>query len=273
MIPTDAASLISLLGFITGTILYSMLLWMVLSSRPASNRLALLTGVLGVLWNLGSFGAWGLPGTGIAASIPLLLAIAYGSLCFLPAVVVHSAFRTGEGWARPWNVVAVTVAYSMSAVATVLHFHSAIAFGTAPSHLALRGLTIGFAGLLLVLLLIIRGQHGRTRGLWVAALAVFAVSALHLSSGEHGGEDPWWLALPGHHASLPLVLAILYQDYRFALADIFLKRALSLILLVGLVAGVYGLGDRLYRNHVSFVKDEAPEIGRGISFGYAVRFY
>jgi LytS/YehU family sensor histidine kinase len=50
------------------------------------------------------------------------------------------------------------------------------------------------------------------------------------------------LALLGHHASLPLVLAILYQDYRFALADIFLKRALSLMLLVGLVFGVYGIG-------------------------------
>ena len=103
-------------------------------------------------------------------------------------------------------------------------------------------MTIGFVGLLVALLLITRRQQGWTRGLWVAALAVFAVSALHLSGDDHGGEDPWWLALLGHHASLPLALAILYQDYRFALADIFLKRALSLILLVGLVFGVYGLG-------------------------------
>jgi iron complex outermembrane receptor protein len=38
-------------------------------------------------------------------------------------------------------------------------------------------------------------------------------------------------------------------------------------------ANFFNIGDRLYRNHVSFVKDEAPEIGRGVSFGYAVRFY
>jgi iron complex outermembrane receptor protein len=38
-------------------------------------------------------------------------------------------------------------------------------------------------------------------------------------------------------------------------------------------ANFFNMGDRLYRNHVSFVKDVAPEIGRGISFGYAVRFY
>ena len=61
----------------------------------------------------------------------------------------------------------------------------------------------------------------------MVALAVFAVSALHLS--HHEGQDyPWWIELAGHHASLPLVVVILYQDYRFALADIFLKRALLL---------------------------------------------
>jgi two-component system LytT family sensor kinase len=240
MIPTDAASLISLLGFITGTILYAMLLWMVLSARPRSNHLALLTGILGIFWNLGSFAAWGLPGMGITVEVPLLLAMAFGALCFLPAVVVHSTLRTGEGWAKPWNVVAVTIAYSVSAVATVFHFHSAIVFGSAPSHVALRGMTIGFVGLLAALLLITGRQQGWARGLWVAALAV--LSALHLSGDDHGGEDPWWLALLGHHASLPLALAILYQDYRFALADIFLKRALSLILLVGMVFGVYGMG-------------------------------
>jgi hypothetical protein len=242
MIPADAASVINLLGFITGTALYAMLLWMVLSSRRASNPLALLTGILGVLWNLGSFAAWGLPGVGIGVEVPLLMAAAFGALCLLPAVVVHSVFRTGEGWASPWNIIAVASAYSMAGAATVVHFHSAIVFGTAPSHLALRGVTIGFAALFLILLLRTRGQRGRTRGLWIAALAVFAVSALHLSGDDHRAEDPLWLALLGHHASLPLVLAILYQDYRFALADIFLKRALSLILLVGLVFGVYGLG-------------------------------
>ena len=32
-------------------------------------------------------------------------------------------------------------------------------------------------------------------------------------------------------------------------------------------------GDRLYRNHVSFIKDLAPEIGRGIRFSYAVKYF
>ena len=41
----------------------------------------------------------------------------------------------------------------------------------------------------------------------------------------------------------------------------------------GTFANLFNIGDRLYRNHVSFVKDVAPEIGRGVSFGYSVRFF
>lgn len=35
----------------------------------------------------------------------------------------------------------------------------------------------------------------------------------------------------------------------------------------------YNLTDKLYRNHLSFIKDYAPEMGRGIRFGYTVRFF
>jgi iron complex outermembrane receptor protein len=35
----------------------------------------------------------------------------------------------------------------------------------------------------------------------------------------------------------------------------------------------FNLGDRLYRNHLSFIKDRAPEIGRGVRFTYTVRFF
>lgn len=35
----------------------------------------------------------------------------------------------------------------------------------------------------------------------------------------------------------------------------------------------YNLTDKLYRNHLSFIKDFAPEPGRGIRFGYTFRFF
>jgi iron complex outermembrane receptor protein len=35
----------------------------------------------------------------------------------------------------------------------------------------------------------------------------------------------------------------------------------------------FNLGDRVYRNHLSFIKDLAPEIGRGVRFTYTVRAF
>lgn len=37
--------------------------------------------------------------------------------------------------------------------------------------------------------------------------------------------------------------------------------------------GTSNLGDRLYRNHLSFIKDLAPEQGRNFRFSYSVRFF
>jgi iron complex outermembrane recepter protein len=36
---------------------------------------------------------------------------------------------------------------------------------------------------------------------------------------------------------------------------------------------VFNIGDRLYRNHSSFIKDLAPEIGRGVKFSYTLKFF
>ena len=36
---------------------------------------------------------------------------------------------------------------------------------------------------------------------------------------------------------------------------------------------VFNIGDRLYRNHSSFIKELAPEIGRGVRFTYRMRFF
>lgn len=38
-------------------------------------------------------------------------------------------------------------------------------------------------------------------------------------------------------------------------------------------AEAFNLGDRLYRNHLSFIKDRAAEIGRGVRFTYTMRFF
>jgi iron complex outermembrane receptor protein len=35
----------------------------------------------------------------------------------------------------------------------------------------------------------------------------------------------------------------------------------------------YNLTDETYRNHTSFIKDLAPELGRGVKVSYSVRFF
>ncbi|MGH9823388.1 MAG: histidine kinase, partial [Blastocatellia bacterium] len=252
------AILVNLLGFITGGLLYGMLLLMVFRGTGDSysfgsgagtesqgrDRLPLVTAILGLGWNIVALVVYGLPGLGVSKSFPLLVAAAFTALGFLPAVVVHSVLRTGRSLSALKGGVWITAsAYLLSGVTSVIQFTSAVRDNTAPSQTALLALTIGYLALTPVLLLITRRDPGWRRALWVVALAVFSVSALHLS--HHVGNDyPWWTELIGHHASLLLVLAILYQDYRFALADIFLKRALVLVILVAIAFGLYAAFSR-----------------------------
>lgn len=246
------AALVNLLGFITGAALYAMLLVMIVRSvdpavLPASGQktafsdqhLLLATALLGLLWNLGALVIYGTRDWNIARLSPWFDAAIFTSLGFLPAVVVHSVLRTKAGLAQRRGAQLITAsAYTLSLVACLLHFFAAATGQETPSRTALRALTFGFSALTVALLIYARRSSVWKRTLWVVALAVFAVSALHLSS-HTSGDAPWFIELIGHHSSLPLVLAMLYQDYRFALADIFLKRALALVALVALAFGLY----------------------------------
>jgi len=67
----------------------------------SSDRLSLLTGVLGLFWNIGAFSAYGLPALGLVQQSPLLMSVAFSALGFLPAVVVHSVLRSRGKLERP----------------------------------------------------------------------------------------------------------------------------------------------------------------------------
>lgn len=251
----DLTALVHLVGFTTGILLYAMLgvmtrrrlLHVVAEADQRTDRLPLVAALLGVLWNAGAMLVYGARDFGIAYPVAWAEAAAYSALGFLPAVVVHSSLvrarRDGYGWL-------LAVAYAASTIAGAMHVRDAV-HGGAPSAFALLLLTTTYAALLGVLAVRERGRPGFQRILTGVALGAFAVSALHLS--RHTGmpdQDPWPIELIGHHASLPLVLAILYQDYRFAFSDLFLKRALSLCVLVSLVSLLYaGLAAPLVDPH------------------------
>lgn len=234
------------LGFLTGTVLYVMLVVMVWRERAGEGtpilawrgRLPLITGVAGVVWNVGALVSFGTRIVGASAPSPVLVAVAFGALGALPAVVVHSLLEGRETVAgRRVTLAVVASAYALSLTAAAMHFGAALDGRPVPSRPALWLLTGGFTVLTAALLLMTRRQPIGRRGVWVAALAIFAVSAFHF--GRHGGEESWWVELIGHHASLPLALAILHQDYRFALADLFLKNAIALLLLMGVSLALF----------------------------------
>ena len=251
MSPVNLGELLNLVGLSTGVALYAMLLAMVIRARRRAgdaatfDPLLLLTSILGLVWNLCALPGYVLPKFGIAGPFPLISAVGFGALGLLPAVVVHSVLRGGDKGVGGLVKRAIgIVAYAVSAFAATLHLAAALRGAVVPSPDAMRLLTYAFVALVVPLAAATRGQPGSRRALWVTALAVFAVSALHLSQ-LHSGNLSWPVELVGHHASLPLALAILYQDFPFALADLFLKRALALLAVVSIAfIAVATFGDR-----------------------------
>ncbi len=252
----NAASLINLLGFTVGVALYALLLVMVVRHRKSRvDSLLLTTSVLGLVWNVGELFFFISKDFGITQFSPILSAISYSALGFLPSVVVHSA-QDEETKAR-WLTFA---AYGLSVFAGILHLQSAIFQAIAPSDFALKTLTIGSLALIAGLLIFNFRQTVEKKTIWATSLLVFAVSALHLSSNSE--NHSWLVELVAHQSSLPIALAILYQNYRFAFADLFLKRAVSLIFLTFVAFGLYVfVAAPLLRYHETHDRNDVQAIG------------
>jgi len=239
VIAPNAAEVLNLVGFVTGTALYAMLLGLVLRGSPRANLLPLATGVLGLVWNLGELAAYALPRLGYFNESIGLWAMSFPALGLLAAVVVHSVTR-----ALPRASIITVIAYGCSVAASVLHLQTVITGDPEPSSVAFLILTVCYGLIIVALGVLTRAQANGQRVLWVLALALFAVSASHLGR-FHAAGDGWAVELIGHHAAIPLAFAILYQDYRFALADLFLKRALTLIALVAVAFAGYSFATLL----------------------------
>jgi two-component system LytT family sensor kinase len=259
--------ILNLVGLSTGVVLYTVLLAMVVRGARRSgvksqlDPLLLVTAVLGLIWNLCALPAYELPKVGFQGPFPFLTAAGFSALGLLPAVVVHSVLRGARDGVRGILKRSIAgVAYAVGILAALLHLTSAWAGGPLPSALGMRLLTYTFIALVVPLAAVTRGQPGSRRALWAAALATFAVSALHLSQ-FHEGNMSWPVELLGHHASLPLAFAILYQDYPFALADLFLKRALGLVALVILAFAAIGVFTFRSTAFAEFMRSNPRQVG------------
>jgi two-component system, LytTR family, sensor kinase len=231
-----AAELLNLVGFTTGAALCAMLLALVRQGRTSadrSDRLPFLTAVLGLVWNLGELGDFVLSRFGSAGPETWLSAISFSALAMLAAVVVHSVARDVRG-----GQFLIAVAYACSLAASALQVRTLALGDDRPSAVAFSILTVAFGTIVVPLALLTRGQTNGRRALWMLALALFAVAANHLGH-FHDDAGGWMAEIVGHHAVLPLAFAILYQEYRFALADLFLKRALTLLAVVAIAMTGY----------------------------------
>lgn len=232
--------LLHLTGFLTGAGLYGLILWLSLRHVAGVRRrdspadgLPLATGVLGLVWNVAAIIALGFEQSGRVAP-PVLMALAYGALGFLPAVVIHSVVRRGRGG---WIVVAGYVVAAAGAI-----FQVGALRDPAGGSSALRYTTIAFVALTPLLAVVTRRGRGG-RSWWIAAFGIFAASGIHMSGGQVEHYS-WSMELIGHHASLPLAFAILVYDFRFAFGDLFLKRALAFAgLMLASGGAAYVLGE------------------------------
>jgi signal transduction histidine kinase len=246
MSTTSIADLVDLVGILTALVLYAMLMAMALRGRVAAGgswtagrTLALTTASLGLAWNLGALTFLGSGQVGTDLGERLISAAAYSALGFLPALFVSAALRP---WSRQRRRTAAWIrvgAYAIAGVAAWLHVLNALVARTTPSAVGLELVAFGSVGIVPAVLWAAPRDQRVHRGLVsAAAVLLFALCALHLA--HHApGRDTWSSAFFGHHASLPVALAILYLDYRFAFVDIFLKRALALTLLAWIVLGLY----------------------------------
>lgn len=233
--------LINFLGFAIGMGLYAVLLLVVFRQRnqtmwknsaPAKSsvdRLLLMTAIFGLLWNIGNIAELVWRDLIGGQATPFLTATMFAALGFLPATIVHSQWWTNGNEANRTAKVLTFSAYSLSTTAAFLHFYN-LSNENLPSIFGLQILTVGYSAILVILFLTARRHSLGRKSIWTATLAVFAVSALHLSQ-PHTENNSAFIEIIGHQASLPLAFAILFQDYRFAFADLFLKRALSFIFL------------------------------------------
>lgn len=221
---TSLNTVTHLAGFGAGLALYGLLAVMTRRARRDGQELSFATAMLGLGWNAGALVIFGLEDFAGRLAPAWVSVLAYAALGYLPAVAVAAA---GAYRAPKVRRILVGGAYTLSTLAALWHAAAAVAGVDVPVRTAMLLLTAGNLALVAGLF-VSAPKAGGGRQISTAALAVFAVMALHLSQ-HRDGHDSWVLAVLGHHASLPLAFAILYQDYRFALADVFLKRALALL--------------------------------------------
>ncbi len=212
--------LVNTIGHCAGCVIFGMLLYFFLvnwrRAREERSRLPAIAAALALVWNIGSLIALAAgPTGGMAADI--IVAASFSVLSLLPAVLLHISLESHHRtlWIS---------GYVLSLSAVALHVADLITRAPRFHYAALLLVTLGFAWLTVIFVILEMRQRNRaaiSRLAGAMVLFLFAISFVHFSS--ENAHQAWSKEIALHHAGIPLALFVLLQDYRFLLLDAFLR--------------------------------------------------
>jgi two-component system, LytTR family, sensor kinase len=211
---------VNTIGHSAGVVIFGILLYLFLinwrRAREDRSSLPAIAAALAMLWNLGSLIALATgPTSGLVADV--IVAASFSVLSVLPAVLLHISL--GSDHRALWRS-----GYVLSTIAVGLHTFDLLTGAPRFHYAALLLVTVGFACLTIISVLLELRQQNRAAGSRLAAamgLFLLAISFAHFGS-EHP-RQAWSGEIALHHAGIPLALLVLLQDYRFLLLDAFLR--------------------------------------------------
>ncbi|MBX5494783.1 MAG: histidine kinase [Bryobacteraceae bacterium] len=227
--------LVNTIGHSVGALIFGIFIYLLLRDRAGarlrSSRLSLIAALFAFSWHFSSLAVIAvLAREGNPNSF--LVFLSASALSLLPAVLLHLS----PAGRHRYIVVA---GYLLSILAVAVHGSELLISRPQSHRLALTLITIGFGVLTVLSAIHLIARSGRSdrkqvlsRVLGTMSLFLFAMSFVHFDARTF--DHPWPLELLLHHASIPLALFVLLQDYRFVLLDAFL-RFLANILLAALL--------------------------------------
>lgn len=214
-------TLVNASGHLAGVLLFVIFLQLALrrSAPVRTNGLSLLAASLALLWNAASLLVVLSNNTG-GQGERAVAAFGFCILSLLPAVL----FRLCLGTRQPGLIY---IGYALSSVAVTCHIAELFPGVEDLHRLGLQVITIGFGALTafaVFRILFAKEKHNRSETSRIVAtmsLFLFAISFVHFGVGHL--DHAWSQELLFHHAGIPLALFVLLQDYRFVLADAFVR--------------------------------------------------
>jgi hypothetical protein len=147
----------------------------------------------------------------------VIVAASFSVLSVLPAVLLHISLGSDH---RPVWVAG----YVLSTVAVALHAGDLLTGAPRFHYAALLLVTVGFACLTIISVLLGLRQDNRAAGSRLAgAMGLFLLAISFAHFGSDHPRQAWSGEIALHHAGIPLALLVLLQDYRFLLLDAFLR--------------------------------------------------